>query len=107
MKVLLDECLPKKLKRDFVGYEVNTVPEMGWAGIKNGALLTLAEPQFDVFITIDNNLRYQQNLKTIQLVIVVLNATDSKLETLRLLIPSVLSTLETTSQTGQVLEIKA
>ncbi|RKZ56868.1 MAG: hypothetical protein DRQ99_27835 [Candidatus Parabeggiatoa sp. nov. 3] len=107
MKVLLDECLPKKLKRDFVGYEVNTVPEMGWAGIKNGALLTLAEPQFDVFITIDNNLRYQQNLKTIQLVIVVLNATDSKLETLRLLIPSVLSTLETISQTGQVLEIKA
>ncbi len=107
MKVLLDECLPKKLKRDFVGYEVNTVPEMGWAGIKNGALLTLAEPQFDVFITIDNNLRYQQNLKTIQLVIVVLNATDSKLETLRPLIPSVLSALETTSQTGQVLEIKA
>ncbi|RKZ79400.1 MAG: hypothetical protein DRR16_25765 [Candidatus Parabeggiatoa sp. nov. 3] len=107
MKVLLDECLPKKLKRDFVGYEVNTVPEMGWAGIKNGALLTLAEPQFDVFITIDNNLRYQQNLKTIQLVIVVLNATDSKFETLRPLIPSVLSTLETTSQTGQVLEIKA
>ncbi len=107
MKVLLDECLPKKLKRDFVGYEVNTVPEMGWAGIKNGALLTLAEPQFDVFITIDNNLRYQQNLKTIQLVIVVLNATDSKLETLRPLIPSVLSALETTSQTGQVIEIKA
>jgi len=98
---------PKKLKRDFVGYEMNTVPEMGWAGIKNGALLTLAAPQFDVFITIDNNLRYQQNLKTIQLVIVVLNATDSKLETLRPLIPSVLSALETTSQTGQVLEIKA
>jgi len=106
MKVLLDECLPKKLKRDFVGYEVNTVPEMGWAGIKNGALLNLAAPSFDVFITIDNNLRYQQNLKTIPLVIVILNAKDSKLETLRPLIPSVLSALET-SQTEQVLEFKA
>ena len=106
MKILLDECLPKKLKRDFVGYEVNTVPEMGWAGIKNGPLLNLAKPHFDVFITIDNNLRYQQNLKTIQLVIVVLNAKDSKLETLQPLIPSVLSALDT-SQMGQVLEFKA
>jgi len=105
MKLLLDECLPKKLKRDLVGYEVNTVPEMGWAGIKNGALLNLAEAHFDVFITIDNNLRYQQNLKTIQLVIVVLNAKDNKLETLQPLIPSVLSTLET-SQMGQVFEFK-
>jgi predicted nuclease of predicted toxin-antitoxin system len=77
MKVLLDKCLPKKLKRDFVvGYEVNTVPEMGWAGIKNGALLNLAEPNFDVFITIDNNLRSQQNLKTIQF---TLNTKTTKL----------------------------
>jgi len=105
MKVLLDECLPKKLKRDFIGYEVSTVPEMGWAGIKNGALLGLAAPTFDVFVTIDNNLQYQQNLQTIQIVIIVLNAKDNKLETLRPLIPRVLSALET-SQAGQIIEIK-
>jgi hypothetical protein len=74
MKVLLDECLPKKLKRDFIGYD------------KNGALLGLAAPTFDVFVTIDNNWQYQQNLQTIQLVIIVLNAKDNKLETLRPLI---------------------
>lgn len=53
MKVLLDECLPKKLKRELEGHTIITVPEQGWAGIKNGELLRLAEAEFDVFITID------------------------------------------------------
>ncbi len=107
MKVLLDECLPKKLKRHFVDYEISTVPEMGWAGIKNGALLGLAAPNFDVFITIDNNLQYQQNLQTIELVIVVLNAKDNKLETLRPLIPKILSALETLQAGQKIIEINA
>jgi hypothetical protein len=55
MKLLLDECLPRSLKRALPGYDVSTVPEMGLAGIKNGQLLALMEPVFDVFITIDGN----------------------------------------------------
>ncbi len=74
MRVLLDECLPKKLKRELPGYTVITVPEQGWAGQKNGALLRLAQTEFDVFLTIDQNLTNQQNLSQIDLAIVVLSA---------------------------------
>ena len=56
MRILLDECLPKKLKKDFSNHEVKTVPEMGWAGKKNGELLPLLENHFDIFITADQNL---------------------------------------------------
>lgn len=60
MKLLLDECLPRKIKAGLPGHEVKTVPEMGWAGIENGALLPLIDLKFDAFITIDSNMRYQQ-----------------------------------------------
>jgi len=56
MRVLLDECLPRRLKREIVGYEVVTVPEAGWAGKSNGELLALAAERFDVFVTVDQNL---------------------------------------------------
>lgn len=59
MKLLLDECIDRRLAKDLEGHEVKTVPQMGWAGIKNGALLTLAENEFDVFITVDRNLSFQ------------------------------------------------
>lgn len=55
MKLLLDECIDRRLAKDLEGHDVKTVPQMGWAGIKNGALLTLAEQDFDVFITVDRN----------------------------------------------------
>src|SRR5258708_11347271 len=83
MRVLLDECLPRKLKHDLPRYTVATVPEMGWAGTKNGALLRLAEAAFAVFITIDQNVEYQQNLRSTVLGIVVLAAPNNRLETLR------------------------
>lgn len=90
MRMLLDECLPKKLKRDFREYDVATVPEMGWAGKKNGELLLLVEKQFDVFITADQNLQYQQNLVGSSITIFVLKAPNSRYETLKVLVPSVL-----------------
>lgn len=62
MKILLDECIDRKLARELVDYEIKTVPQMGWAGIKNGQLLALAEAEFDIFITVDRNLSFQQNL---------------------------------------------
>ncbi len=67
MKILLDECLPRKLKSYFHEHEVVTVPERGWAGTKNGTLLKLAGPEFDVFVTLDKGLPYQQNLNILQL----------------------------------------
>jgi len=53
MKVLLDECMPKRLADRLSGHEVKTVPQMGWAGIKNGELLALAENEFEIFLTVD------------------------------------------------------
>ena len=53
MRLLLDECVPKRLKRELLGHEVKTVQDMGWAGIKNGALLKLADGQFDALLTDD------------------------------------------------------
>lgn len=106
MRLLLDECLPRRLKTGLPGHEVKTVPEMGWAGIKNGQLLPLAEAEFDVFITIDGNLRYQQNLSGRPLALVVLSAPDNTFETLLPLMPQVLAALSTL-QPGQIVKIAA
>lgn len=62
MKILLDECTPHVLKRLLTGFEITTVQDLGWSGITNGSLLDLADKQFDVLITSDQNLKYQQNL---------------------------------------------
>jgi hypothetical protein len=94
MKVLLDECVPRKLKRELVGHEVLTVTEHGWSGIKNGRLLTLAEAEFDVFLTIDQNLKYQQNLKAFSIGIILLAARNNRLKTLLPLMPEVRQALE-------------
>ena len=72
MKVLLDECTPRVVKKRLPAHNISTVQEMGWAGIKNGELLALAESQFEVFITTDKNLRYQQNLSQRKLAFVLL-----------------------------------
>lgn len=105
MRILLDECLPKKLKRDFKSYKVKTVPEMGWTGKKNGELLGLAENHFDIFITADQNLQYQQNLKDRVISILVLKSSNSRYETLRLLIPKVLEKISRELKNG-VIEIE-
>lgn len=72
MKILLDECTPRVVKKHLPTYDISTVQEMGWAGVKNGELLTLAESQFEIFITTDKNLRYQQNLSQRRLAVVLL-----------------------------------
>jgi hypothetical protein len=95
MRVLLDECLPKKLKREIVGHEIVTVPEQGWAGTKNGELLRLAAVEFDVFITIDQNLTAQQNLNKISLAIIVLSSPSNRLDVLKPLMPKVQEALAT------------
>ena len=104
MKILVDECLPRKLKQELKNHDVKTVPEMGWSGKKNGALLQLMTDVFDVFITIDNNLEDQQQLTSQPIGFIVLNAVNNKLATLQLLMPKVLEALETI-QAGQVVKI--
>lgn len=96
MKVLLDECVTRYLKRDFIGHEVFTVEEAGYKGLKNGQLLQAASSQYDVLVTVDQNLQYQQNLKTFALAIVILKAKRSTYPMLKPLMPQVLAALEKT-----------
>ncbi|HEY3175172.1 MAG TPA: DUF5615 family PIN-like protein [Candidatus Polarisedimenticolia bacterium] len=93
MRVLLDECLPKRLKRSLFGHDVQTVPEAGWAGKKNEDLIRLAAGRFDAFITIDKNLVFQQNLKDLPFGVEVLSARSNRLADLEPLVPRILEAL--------------
>ena len=95
MKLLLDECIDRKLAREFSGYEVKTVPQMGWAGVKNGQLIAPAEAEFDVFITVDRNLSFQQNLPQFDIAVIVLQAPSNRLADLKPLATEVLAILAT------------
>ena len=106
MKLLLDECIDRKFARELVGYTVKPVPQMGWAGVKNGQLLTLAEAEFDVFITVDRNLSFQQNLPQFNIAVIVLQAPSNRLADLKPLASEILATLATASQ-GQVMVVGA
>jgi len=94
MKVLLDECVTRYLKRDFVGHEVLTTEEAGFKGLKNGRLLQAAGGQYEVLVTVDQKLQYQQNLKHFTIAIIVLKAKRSTYPMLKPLMPQVLKTLE-------------
>jgi predicted nuclease of predicted toxin-antitoxin system len=94
MKILLDECIDRRLTREFIGYEIKTVPQMGWAGIKDRELLVLAEAEFDIFVTADRNLSFQQNLSQFDLSLVVLQAQSNRLADLKPLVPKVLEILD-------------
>ncbi|MGH7996062.1 MAG: DUF5615 family PIN-like protein [Opitutaceae bacterium] len=73
MKVLVDECVPAKLSRLLGNHDFSTARDQGWGGLKNGRLLALAEPEFDLFLTCDRNLEYQQNLRGRKIGIVLLS----------------------------------
>ena len=89
MRLLLDECVPKRLKRELAGHESRTVQDMGWAGVKNGELLKLADGQFDVLLTVDQGLEYQQNLSGLRISVVVMRAASNDVDDLRPLLPAV------------------
>jgi predicted nuclease of predicted toxin-antitoxin system len=104
VKVLLDECLDWRLARDLPGHDVKSVQDMGWSGIKNGKLLSLAQELFEVFITGDRNLSYQQNMTKYQIAVVVLQAGSTRLVHLRPLMPKVLAVLPTL-RAGQLMTV--
>lgn len=90
MRVLLDECLPRRLKFELTGHEVTTVQEAGWAGKSNGTLLALIAGRFDAFITVDQNLPAQQKMAELSFGVVVLRARSNQLSDLRPLVPEML-----------------
>jgi predicted nuclease of predicted toxin-antitoxin system len=106
MRVLLDECLPRKLKLELSGHEVKTVSEMGWASRKNSALLALAAGRFDVFLTVDQNIAYQQNLAGLPLAVVAMVADSNRLADLRPLVPQVLEVLRSVKP-GEIIRLGA
>src|ERR1700681_4557725 len=90
MRVFLDECIDWRLSRDLIGHEVMTARQMGWASIKNGELLALASEEFDVFVTVDRNLSFQQNLAPLTIAVVILEAPTNRLADLQVLVPRLL-----------------
>ncbi len=97
MKILLDECVDRRLAREFADHSVITVPRRGWAGINNGDLLALAEKEFDVFITVDRKLATQQGLTKFKIAVALLRARTNRLEDIRPLVPELLKKLSRAS----------
>ena len=88
MKILLDECVTKKLKRHLNEFEVRTVVEMGWSGYRNGTLLRVAvEAEFDLLLSIDKNIVHQQNMAKYDIAVVVFDTQRSKVEVLLNFLP--------------------
>jgi hypothetical protein len=83
VRVLLDECVDWRLAREIAGHEVKTARQMGWTTVKNGELLALAAEDFHVFVTVDRNLAFQQNLCALSIAVIVLRARTNRLADLR------------------------
>jgi hypothetical protein len=106
VRVLLDECTPRKLRRELPGHVVSTVTEQGWSGTKNGALLHRAAGEFDVLLTVDSNIEFQQNTTTLPVAVVVLVTYSNDVDVLRPLMPRVRELLPTI-EPGKLYHVRA
>ncbi len=106
MRVLLDENLPVELALELGGHEVHTVTQLGWAGATNGELLARAHGQFDVLLTVDSNLEFQQNLAVLPFRVVIIRAPSNRLVHLRPVVPAILGALSDI-QPGEVRRVGA
>jgi predicted nuclease of predicted toxin-antitoxin system len=106
MKLLFDECVPRKVKFLFAdgGHECETVRDAGFSGKENGELLALAEGQFDILVTIDKNIRYQPNMTGRNVAIFIIHATSNDLDDNRTLVPNALLALQSLKP-GPVFEV--
>ncbi|MEQ1764784.1 MAG: hypothetical protein ABL984_16765 [Pyrinomonadaceae bacterium] len=102
MRVIIDECVPSIVKRGLPAHNIVTVQEMGWAGVKNGKLLKLVDDQFGVFITSDQNLRFQQNVAATDLAVIVLPS--NQVPVVKLLLPVIDEAIESI-RPGTLIEI--
>jgi hypothetical protein len=94
MRVFLDECVDWRLSRDLTGHAVEAARSMGWRSIKNGELLALVAKRFDVFVTVDRNLAFQQKIEALPICVIVLCARTNRLADLRPLVPLLQATIE-------------
>lgn len=93
MKILFDHCVPKPLLRQLSGHEIKTAYQMGWEALKNGKLLDAAQIEFDVLLTVDQNMTHQQHIEGRSLAVVVLIAHDNRVITLLPLMPDLIALL--------------
>ena len=100
MRVLLDGCVPKGLRKSLSGHQVRTAPEMGWGDLDNGELLDAMEGSFDALVTVDKGLPQQQHIKDRSLGVVVLRARSNRLSDLLPLVPDLLAALSTLEAGG-------
>ena len=91
MKILLDECVDSRLALSLGTLHVRTVAQQGWSGISNGKLLGLAAVEFDVFVTVDRNLPFQQHLPKFEIAVILLRAKTNRLADLVVLVPDLLA----------------
>jgi predicted nuclease of predicted toxin-antitoxin system len=94
MRVLLDECVPRRIRSELREHAVLTVVEMGWTGIKNGQLLARAALEFDCFLTVDSNLQFQQSLGQLPIAVLVVRTPNNRFVTLKSMMPLVRDALE-------------
>lgn len=98
MRILLDEDLPRRLCSLLVGHEVRTLAQCGWAGTKNGKLLELAATRCYIFLTVEQNLEFQQKLATLPIAVLVVMAVSNRIEHLRPLICMILREVDRTPE---------
>ena len=94
MRLLLDECVPKRLKHDLTGHDVRHVVEMGWSSKRNGDLLKLIlAERFEALLTVDQHIEFQQNVRTSGIGVVVVRARTNRLKELQPLVPEIIEAL--------------
>lgn len=106
MRVLLDECVPRQLRMDLLGHEVGTVAGKGWSGVKNGELLRRAQSEFDVLLTTDRGMEFQQNISPLEIALLVVAVGSNDVDVLRRYVPQILTTLDQI-QIGEVRRVEA
>lgn len=104
MRVLLDECVPRRVRRELSGHAVRTVVEMGWSGVRNGELLRRAAAEFDCFLTVDRNLQFQQNVSGLKIGVIVMHAAENDFPSLSPLMQQVRTALDRVGP-GQVVDV--
>lgn len=104
MRILLDECLPRRLSRQLTGHGIKTVQDMGWAGKPDGLLLSFMSGGFDVLVTVDRNLVFNADVPGLKVGVIVLHARSNRLVDLEPLVPKILAALEQI-RSGQVIHL--
>jgi len=104
LRVLLDECVDARFAPHVADFDVQTVLGMGWSGISNGKLLELAQAMFDVFVTVDKNLSFQQNLPKFSIAVILIHCKSNRVQDLLLLLPDLLAAIPNAIK-GEVLHV--